>query len=209
MTANRQQLQPNVRTLQNRTTAMAAIFMTFLLLCMEHVRAFANQYHVSAHDAMVLASAASSLSRKLSSATCRVSAHSFKKTLPKTHSFLVTPTKTSGGTAAEASSTSLKAWSIPMIALPNMPSISMPSSTDVPLHALGSWYCEVDPTTPAPIYDDEYENSYSFSSPTDDWPSMSSLEMEETNKAVRSHMRRGPLKAIRSVAGRFKDIIVQ
>ena len=60
-----------------------------------------------------------------------------------------------------------------------------------------------------PLLYSEYENSYSFSSPTDDWPSMSSLEMEETNKAVRSHMRRGPLKAIRSVAGRFKDIIVQ
>ena len=54
----------------------------------------------------------------------------------------------------------------------------------------------------------EYENSYSFSSPTDDWPSMSS-DMEEANTAVRSHMRRGPLKTIRQVAGRFKDIIVQ
>lgn len=88
----------------------------------------------------------------------------------------------------------------------------MPSSTDIPIHTLGSWYSEVDPTTKPPVYDDEYDNSYSFSSPTDDWPSMSSMstDMEESDAAfVQSHMRRGPLKSIRRVAGRFKDIIVQ
>lgn len=201
---NRQQLQYNTQTLQSRAAAMTALFMTIVLLCVEHVRAFANQYHISAHDAMVLASAASSLSRKLSS-NCRVSAEdSLKRTLPKAHSFLTTPAKASS--AEGSSSTKLNAWSIPAIAMPNMP--SMPSSKEVPLHALGSWYSEVDPTTKPPVYDDEYENSYSFSSPTDDWPSMSS-DMEEANTAVRSHMRRGPLKTIRQVAGRFKDIIVQ
>ena len=56
----------------------------------------------------------------------------------------------------------------------------------------------------------EYDNSYSFGSPTDDWPSMSSPDLEESaNKAVQSHMRRGPLKTIRRVAGRFKDILAQ
>jgi hypothetical protein len=55
----------------------------------------------------------------------------------------------------------------------------------------------------------EYESSYSFfGSPTDDWPTMSTDTMEEANKAVRPNMRRGPLKTIRRVAGRFKDIII-
>lgn len=84
----------------------------------------------------------------------------------------------------------------------------MPSSADIPIHTLGSWYSEVDPTTKPPVYDDEYDNAYSFSSPTDDWPSMAT-EMEESSAAVQSHMCRGPLKSIRRVAGRFKDIIVQ
>lgn len=201
-TRQRQQLQHHARTLQHRATAMNALFMTILFLCIEHIRAFANQYHISAHDAMVLASAASSLSRKLSS-TCAISGDSLKKTLPNTSSFFTSPGKASN---SDGSSTHLNAWSIPAIAMPSMP--PMPTSKDIPLHALGSWYSEVDPTTKPPVYEDEYDNSYSFSSPTDDWPSMSP-EVEEATSAVRSHMRRGPLKTIRSVAGRFKDFIVQ
>lgn len=202
MTVNRQHIQHNARTLQSRATAMTAIFMTVLLLCIEHVRAFANQYQISAHDAMVLASAASSLTRKMKSNVC-ISSDSLKKTMPKSYSFLASPGKAS---SLEGSSTQLNAWSIPTIAMPSMP--SMPTRKDLPVHTLGSWYSEVDPTTKPPVYDDEYENSYSFTSPTDDWPSMST-NMEETNAAVQPHMRRGPLKTIRRVAGRFKDIIVQ
>ena len=58
----------------------------------------------------------------------------------------------------------------------------------------------------------EYDNSYSFGSPTDDWPSMSSPDTvvdESTKAAVRSHMRRGPLNTMRRVAGKVKGIIVQ
>lgn len=201
-TRQRQQLQHHARALQRRATAMSALFMTILFLCIEHIRAFANQYRISAQDAMVLASAASSLPRKFSS-TCPILGDSLKKNLPKTSSFVTSPGRASN---SNGSSTLLNAWSIPTIAMPSMP--AMPTSKDIPLHTLGSWYSEVDPTTKPPVYDDEYDNSYSFSSPTDDWPSMSP-EMEETNNAVRSHMRRGPLKTLRSVAGRFKDIIAQ
>lgn len=207
MVSNKQQqIEHNARTLQSRATAMTALFMTVLLLCIEHVRAFANQYHISAHDAMVLASAASSLTRKLTS-TCAISGNSLKKTLPRTPSLFASPGKASGNSGG--SSTQLNAWSIPAIAMPSMP--SMPTSQDYPIHTLGSWYSEVDPTTKPPVYDDEYDNSYSFRSPTDDWPSMSTEAVEESNSSmrVRSHMRRGPLRTIRSVAGRFKDIIVQ
>lgn len=133
---------------QSRATAFNALFMTIFLLCIEHVRAFANQYHLSAHDAMVLASAASSLTRKLSS-SCFVSGESLKKTLPKSYSFLSSPGKAS---SSERSSTQLNAWSIPAIAMPSMP--TMPSSKEVPIHALGSWYSEVDPTTKPPVYDE-------------------------------------------------------
>ena len=60
----------------------------------------------------------------------------------------------------------------------------------------------------------DYDNSYSFSSPTDDWPSMSSTETtltldEASAAAVKSHMRKGPLRSIKRAAGRFKDILAQ
>ena len=199
---NRQELQHHARILQSRATAVTALLMTIFLLCVEHVRAFASQYHITSHDAMVLASAASSLTRKLSS-TYLISGDTLKKTLPKSYSFFAIPGKASGG--GDATSTQLNAWSIPAIAMPSMP--SLPTSKDLPIHTLWSWYSEVDPTTKPPVYDDEYDSSYSFGSPTDDWPTMST-DMEESNKAVRSHMRRGPLKTLRRVAGRFKDVII-
>lgn len=199
---NRQELQHHARILQSRATAVTALFMTIFLLCIEHVRAFASQYHITSHDAMVLASAASSLTRKLSS-TYLISGDTLKKTLPKSYSFFASPGKASGG--VDATSTQLNAWSIPAIAMPSMP--TLPTSKDLPIHTLWSWYSEVDPTTKPPVYDDEYDSSYSFGSPTDDWPTMSA-DMEESNKAVRSHMRRGPLKTLRRVAGRFKDVII-
>ena len=149
MITNRQQLQRHCLALQSRATAMTALFMTVFLLCIEHVRAFANQYHISAHDAMVLASAASSLRRKLSS-TCFVSGDSIKKTFPKSFSFVSSPGKASSSSAE--SSTQLNAWSIPAIAVPSMP--PMPTSKEMPFHALGSWYSEVDPTTKPPVYDE-------------------------------------------------------
>jgi len=152
---------------------------------------------------MVLASAASSLTRKLGA------------TLPKkttTASFLTPPGKARGNNSnsdgsGRSSTTQLNAWSIPVIAMPSMP--AMPTSRELGIHTLGSWYSEVDPTTKPVVYDDEFDNSYSFSSPTDDWPSMSTADADESNSAVRSHMGRGPFRTIRSVAGRFKDIIVQ
>lgn len=192
MIADRQQLRQHASTLQRRAAAMTALFMTIFLLCIEHVRAFANHYHITAHDAMVLASAASSLTRKLSKTY--LSGDVLKKNLP-----------TSYGIFTSASSTQLNAWSIPAIAMPVMP--TMPTSKEMPIHTLWSWYEKVDPTTKPPVYDDEYDSSYSFGSPTDDWPSMS--VDEEATKAVQAHMRRGPLNTIRRVAGRFKDIIVQ
>lgn len=135
-----QRLQhPTVTTLQNRAATMTALFMTVFLLCIEHVRAFANQYHLSAHDAMVLASAASSLSRRLGSS---VKVQRIKKSI----NFL-------GGSfnRNDESSTRLNAWSIPAISLPSIPTLT---SKDLPVHALGSWYSEVDPTNKLPVYDE-------------------------------------------------------
>jgi hypothetical protein len=57
----------------------------------------------------------------------------------------------------------------------------------------------------SPLPGSEYDSSYSFGSPTDDWPTMSADNMEEPNRA---RMRRGPLKTIRRVAVRFKDSIL-
>jgi len=194
---SQRQLHHHARTLQRRAGAMAALLVTLFLLCIEHVRAFANQYHLSAHDAMVLASAASSLTRKLS-ATCAMNA------LPKTAGLFPSPGKAreAGG---ERSSTRLKAWSIPVITMPALPSLALPTSKDLPLHTLGSWYTEVDPTTKPPVYDDDYDSSYSFRSPTDDWPSMSA-DAADASTAASS---RGPLGRICRMTGRVKDIFVQ
>ncbi len=43
------------------------------------------------------------------------------------------------------------AWSIPAISLPAMPILT---SKDLPVHTLGSWYSEVDPTNKLPVYDE-------------------------------------------------------
>mmetsp|Transcript_5540 Transcript_5540/g.8537 ORF Transcript_5540/g.8537 Transcript_5540/m.8537 type:complete len:193 (-) Transcript_5540:486-1064(-) len=192
MIKQRQQLlQHHARIIQSRATAMTAIFMTVFLLCIEHVRAFANQYHLSAHDTMVLASAASSLTRKLGSG----------------RTFSKLQQQRSNG--VKSTTTRLNAWSVPAISL-DMP--AMPTTKDIPLHALGSWYSEVDPTTKPPVYDDDYENSYSFNSPTDDWPSMSATDTTldaASAAAVKSHMRKGPLRSIKRAAGRFKGILAQ
>jgi hypothetical protein len=193
-----QLLQHHARALQSRAAAMTAIFMTVFLLCIEHVRAFANQYHISAHDTMVLASAASSLTRKLGSAY-----------LPKSVLSKSQQQQGSNDGVKSTTTTRLNVWSVPAISV-SMP--AMPTAKEIPLHALGSWYSEVDPTTKPPVYDDDYDNSYSFSSPTDDWPSVSSTESTldaASAAAVKSHMRKGPLRSIKRVAGRFKDILVQ
>jgi hypothetical protein len=137
-----QLLQHHARTIQSWRT-MTAIFMTVFLLCIEHVRAFANQYHISAHDTMVLASAASSLARKLGTAY-----------LPKSGGGAFSKSQQQGSNDGAKSTTQLNVWSIPAIsiAMPNMP--AMPTKKDIPLHALGSWYSEVDPTTKPPVYDE-------------------------------------------------------
>ncbi|KAL7467730.1 hypothetical protein ACHAXS_007964 [Conticribra weissflogii] len=189
---NKLRLQYHANAIQNRAAAVMAVFMAVFFLCLEHVRAFANQYHITAHDAMALASAASSLSRKFSSNYLSSNA---KKGFPRHVPLAITE-----GVGGQVSSTKLSmAWSIPAISMPNMPSI--PTSKELPVHTLGSWYSEVDPTTKLPVYDDDYENSYSFRSPTDDWPSMSNDEIESTK--VQKNVRRGPLRAIRRIAGRF------
>ncbi len=152
--ANRQVLQHHARVLQSRATAVTALLMTIFLFCIEHVRAFASQYHITSHDAMVLASAASSLTRKLSS-TYLVSGDAIKRTLPKTYSFFASPGKTGGGGGdSSSSSTQLNAWSIPAIAMPSMSMPTLPTSKDLPIHTLWSWYSEVDPTTKPPVYDE-------------------------------------------------------
>lgn len=139
MIANSQQLRHHVMSLQRRAAAMTALLMTVFLLCIEHARAFANQYHITAHDTMVLASVASSLTRKLSKTY--LSKDMLKRNL-----------STSYGIFSSASSTQLNAWSIPAIAMPSMP--TMPTSKDIPIHTLWSWYEKVDPTTKPPVYDE-------------------------------------------------------
>jgi hypothetical protein len=185
---------PTISTIQNRAAALTALFMTVFLLCIEHVRAFANQYHLSAHDAMVLASAASSLSRRLGESVR--AQRSVRKEVSLSSSRV-------HHRSSEESSTKLQmAWSIPAITLPTMPTLT---SKDLPVHALGSWYTKVDPTNTLPVYDDEYENTYSYT--TDDWPSVSSDSSSQPQATT--VQRRRPFKAIRRVAGRFVDHVAR
>jgi hypothetical protein len=85
-----------------------------------------------------------------------------------------------------------------------MPSLS---SKELPVHALGSWYSEVDPTTKLPVYDDEYENAYSYT--TDDWPSITESNDRLSKEQAVQRPRRRPFKAIRRVAGRFVDHVAR
>ena len=141
-----QQVQHTTSILQNRTAATAAFLMTLFLLCVEHVRAFADQYHLSRRDVAVLGSAASSLSRKFGA---RVKVVDSSK---KSVSFSGTAAFTTGGEGRRSGSTKLSmAWSIPAVSLPNMPTLT---SKDWPVHALGSWYEKVDPTNTLPVYDE-------------------------------------------------------
>ena len=151
MINHRDQLQHHARTIQSRATAITALFMTVFLLCIEHVRAFANQYHISAHDAMVLASAASSLTRKLGSAYLPKSGGAFSQSKQQQQQ---QQQHDGSNDSIIRSTTRLNVWSIPAIsvAMPDMP--AMPTTKDIPLHALGSWYSEVDPTTKPPVYDE-------------------------------------------------------
>ena len=48
--------------------------------------------------------------------------------------------------------TRLRAWSVPAVPLPSLP--PLPTSADLPLHTLGSWYSVADPTTAPPMYDE-------------------------------------------------------
>jgi hypothetical protein len=63
--------------------------------------------------------------------------------------------------------------------------------------------------SPCSIYYSEYENAYSFSSPTDDWPSSISETNDRTQQQQPVAARRQPFKAIRRVAGRFVDGVVR
>lgn len=194
-------LRQHASVIQRRVATSMALFMTVLFLCVEHVRAFSQQYHLSAHDAMVLASAASSLTRKFSSK--HLSGDHLKKTFPARAGIFNSPG--SSGESARGSATKLSmTWSsMPSFAI-SMPTLpTMPSSRELPFHALGSWYSEHDPTTKPPLYDDEYD--FSFSSPTDDWPSMS-VEKSEPEVA-QNQARRGPFTAIRRVGGRVANRI--
>jgi len=203
------QVQHTTSTLQNRTAAIAAFFMTLFLLCIEHVRAFANQYQLSTHDVMVLGSAASSLSRKIIG-----NGIDEVRGLKQSVSFLGLSSRTASSTGSnarngEGSTTKLSmAWSIPAISLPTMPTLT---SKDWPVHALGSWYEKVDPTNTLPVYDDEYENAYSYT--TDDWPSITDSINDRTSSQPQSPVvtrrRPRPFKAIRHAAGRFVDGVVR
>lgn len=179
-------LQHHARLVQRRIAASLALLMTMLLLCIEHARAFAQQYHITSRDAKVLAAAASSLTRKFSSTY--LSGES--KNRASFH----------GASARRGSATKLSAWSIP--SPPSMQSLSMgmTASQLLPFHKLSSgWYSKEDCTTKPPVYEDEHYD-YSFGSPTDDWPSM---QVERSEPSMeQSQVARGPLTAIRRVAGR-------
>lgn len=138
-----QQVQHTTSAIQIRT--YAAFLMALFLLCVEHVRAFADQYHLSRRDVAVLGSAASSLSRKIGARVVKVD--SSKKSVSFSGA-----TDFTGGEGRRSGSTKLSmAWSIPAVSLPNMPTLT---SKDWPVHALGSWYEKVDPTNTLPVYDE-------------------------------------------------------
>jgi len=141
-----------------------AFSMTIFLFCIEHVKAFANQNSLSAHE---------TLARRFSSANINASKQRRNKLPVNAHS-----SARSLQRQAVSSSTRLSmAWSLP--SRDEIPPIT-PSSFNV----FGSWYNEMNPTSRSVVYDDSYVSDYSFSSPTDDWPTMSDEKEIGNSKRV-------------------------
>mmetsp|Transcript_2828 Transcript_2828/g.3878 ORF Transcript_2828/g.3878 Transcript_2828/m.3878 type:complete len:147 (-) Transcript_2828:674-1114(-) len=140
---HKESLQKHVIVIRRKAAAVMAFSMTIFLFCIEHVKAFANQNSLSAHETLVLMSAASSMARRFSSAYINASKQRLNKFPVNAHS-----SARSLQRKVVSSSTRLSmAWSLP--SRDEIPPIT-PSS----LNVFGSWYNEMNPTSRSVVYDE-------------------------------------------------------
>jgi len=189
---SKENLQKHVVVIQRKAAAAMAFTMTLFLFCIEHVKAFTQHNSLSAHETLVLMSAASSMARRFSSAYINSRNERLHKIPNKTHSLAG-----SFGSRAFPSSTCLSmAWSMP--SADKVPPITVSS-----LRVFGSWYNEMNPTSRSVVYEDSYVSDYSFSSPADDWPT--AVEENEINTStivIERRRRSRPIRAIRRALAR-------
>jgi len=189
---SKEHLQKHAVVIQRKAVAAMAFTMTLFLFCTEHVKAFTHHNSLSAHETLVLMSAASSMAREFSS-TCINSRNERLGKIPnKMHSL-------AGSLRSRAFSSSTRlsmAWSLP--SADKVPPITFSS-----LRVFGSWYNEMNPTSRTVVYEDSYALDYSFSSPADDWPeTLEDYEINTQTNVIERRCRYRPIQAIRGALAR-------
>lgn len=151
-----------------RLPAAIAVFTTVLCMCIENVKAFLSSESLPSviSNLVQTSSMAAWMSRF---PTTMRKFHSTDDTTAVSYamasigSFLSTKAK-----QASRTTTSLAAsWSFN-----DMASFSVNTLNSASLKAFGSWYNELDPRVRPPVYEDNAVLDYSFSSPSDNWPSL-------------------------------------
>mmetsp|Transcript_2825 Transcript_2825/g.3875 ORF Transcript_2825/g.3875 Transcript_2825/m.3875 type:complete len:138 (-) Transcript_2825:674-1087(-) len=131
---HKESLQKHVIVIRRKAAAVMAFSMIIFLFYIEHVKAFANQNSLSAHE---------TLARRFSSANINASKQRRNKLPVNAHS-----SARSLQRKVVSSSTRLSmAWSLP--SRDEIPPIT-PSSFNV----FGSWYNEMNPTSRSVVYDE-------------------------------------------------------
>jgi hypothetical protein len=197
---------------RHKMATLVAFSTTMFFLCLENVKAFTAPIQSVAFNEntlLFLASGAHSMMKRWKNAppvtnlglSSRLPTASMAFSKPSSpaqgHSI---PPRTHGG-----SSTSLKmafGFGAPSTATAAPQMLDMKTS----LNAFTGWYNSMDPVARPPVYDDEISD-YSFSSPTDSWPSAYDDSISPvSSKAFASNSskkdkRPRPIRTIRRFAG--------
>lgn len=187
-------LQQHAFFVQQKARFLIAFAATILLLCIEHVKAFAAP--LSNPDTLLfMASGAHSVAKRYRSTTNNKPVPSPALNIRQTATAAATTDETGGGSgghdhsqSSSSRSQSFSALHSQMLSRTQRNSLTslrmafgfgeLPKGEDAPptldmrtsLNAFGSWYNKMDPVARPPDYDDE-ETDYSLSSPADNWPS--------------------------------------
>jgi len=151
-----------------RLPAAIAVFTTVLCMCIENVKAFLSSESLpSVISNLVQTSSMAAWMSRFPTTVRKF--HSTDDTTAVSYamasigSFLSTKAK-----QASRTTTSLAAsWSFN-----DMASFSVNTLNSASLRPFGSWYNELDPRVRPPVYEDNVVLDYSFSSPSDNWPSL-------------------------------------
>mmetsp|Transcript_15984 Transcript_15984/g.30140 ORF Transcript_15984/g.30140 Transcript_15984/m.30140 type:complete len:238 (-) Transcript_15984:456-1169(-) len=206
----KEHLQRQAVLMQRKVTALIAFTTTIFLLCIENVKAFAAPFS-SPDTLMMLATGAHSLAKRWkNSNSCshstdhKISSSSGSPNTVSTRpsAFIITPRDVSITRSQSKSTSSLRmafGFGVPAASPPPSPTVP---DMKVSTNTFGFWYNQMDPVARPPVYDDDVTD-YTFTSPSDSWPSLfddnvvASLSVSSAKKSRRPR----PIRAIRKIAG--------